>query len=1689
MADVEKQLEEARQSLLDMSMRNKLLNFKEHKRSTARVVDEVPGEVYRRLVVEGHTMYFKPGEGEDDDLEVLEREEAVETTEEGIWRCLLCTDEREQEEDGADADTASDQVDQETPDLSGDADIDVDELQDTEAEEDSAEEQVEPVSTPSAAVYTGEDAFVDHLETEHGSTLEEHDDSPGNLWQLPAAEEGDRESYRDKNLRTPHTEEDLQKRLYNVSKKAEALIQDAGYNALYLAVGFLEWTHPRRGDDSYRAPLILIPVSIERESARSAFKIKWTEDEVVGNQSLELKLQEYGFELPVFERPDEAEGIRRYLEAVEDAAEDFTDWRVEPDIHLGFFDFTKFVMYQDLDPDGWEEQRPDEHPVVRSLLDPESEVDLSIGVDEPRDPASLDPFDVHHVKDADPSQMSVVEEIRRGQSLVVEGPPGTGKSQTIVNVIAELLADDRSVLFVSEKLAALEVVKDRLDDVGLGDFCLELHSDTASRSEFLDELERLANLDSYDADVPTEVYRELDSRRRELDSYAEALGEPVGAVEKTPHDLIGMREEASREFELHGRELPRTPIEDVEELSKQEFEEIKRGLDALAGYLEEFHPVAASPWYGCQPGRVLPEERRELESRLEHAVDVYDRFAESLERMNDRYPVEPVDSIAQLQPASEAIDVLEQDAPVDVELVEDTNWDSRPEDVDEVIELVERIQELETGDLDRSKLEEVDRDPEELRHELAKLKGSLSRYLRPRWYGLKNDVDELYNDRAPSMDEALEDLESLVELEIKLDRLEEVDERGRELFGDLWKAADSDPDELRRFSEWIVPFRRHLIDGVIDSTKVVEYLEGEGCSHPHEPLLAEAESNAEDLLKELDDLISTLDADIDLVFGDTVEEADVDVVGNVLRGWRDGTTDLERWARYNEVREELLETPAASIVNLVDEGKLPPELLKPCFTGNLSEDLLDVALRERTELARFDGDVHERTREEFRKLDRETLELNRRRVMEELVESTPRLMEGASKSSGAGVLMHEFGKERRHKPIRVLLEDAGELVQQLKPCFMMSPLSVAKYLEPGELEFDVVVFDEASQVRPEDALGALLRAEQVVMLGDSKQLPPTGFFDQVVDQVDPDDPWSFSVQDVESVLDLCRAALPTRRLKWHYRSRHESLIEVSNKEFYDDDLLVYPSPLADSDELGLEHEYLPDTYYDRGGSSVNRGEAEAVAEAAVEHFRENPDESLGVGTFSQSQQQAVMEEVERLRKENPEVDDYFQRDRDEQFFVKNLERIQGDERDVIYISVGYGYDEDDGFSLNFGPLNQDGGWRRLNVLITRARKRCRVYSNFKSSAIDAENTDARGVESLKTFLEHAESGGEAEALETADDPESTFVECVAEFLESQGYKVDVEVGSADYRVDVGVRHPEDSERYVLAVLCDGPSYHGSDVARARDRQREAVLEDRGWSIERVWSTDWYRDRNRARQKLLEACERAVSEGGAVDSAKCAEEEVGTEVDVDVGLNGDDGGVVSVDELQSGENLSIMDLAEPYQKARDVPFVLLSERDTESAVEAVQQVVEQEAPVHRELLYRRLVERSDVDRVSESVKETVDKAVFVAEQRGKVESSYDFVYPDAMDEVPVRTRDGEEAEIDWVAPEEIAAAVLKVVDAEYGVEEDDLVRQVAGLLGFERTGRRIAMKVGDAVDRLLESGAIEEGEDGWLEISNAAKPES
>jgi hypothetical protein len=435
------------------------------------------------------------------------------------------------------------------------------------------------------------------------------------------------------------------------------------------------------------------------------------------------------------------------------------------------------------------------------------------------------------------------------------------------------------------------------------------------------------------------------------------------------------------------------------------------------------------------------------------------------------------------------------------------------------------------------------------------------------------------------------------------------------------------------------------------------------------------------------------------------------------------------------------------------------------------------------------------------------------------------------------LLKHEMQKQRRHLPLRELLARAGTAVQAVKPVFMMSPLSVAQYLEPGVLEFDMLLIDEASQVRPVEALGAAARCRQMVVVGDDKQMPPTQFFGRMLGDTGSED-GSLQMQagDVESILGLAIARnMPQRMLRWHYRSKHESLIAVSNREFYDNQLYVVPSPER-SGELGVRWRFVENGRFLKGR---NENEANVVADAIMRHARECPQWTLGVAAFSVTQRDAILESLAKLRRNNPDLDSFFDPNAADPFFVKNLENVQGDERDAIFVSVGYGPGEDGKVSLNFGPVSASGGERRLNVLMTRAKRVLQIFSSMHAEDIDLTRATGRGPAVFREYLRYAEKGGEFDAARGGRSSDR-FADVVARQLEERGYSVVKQVGLAGLYVDLAIIDPDNSSRYLMGIIVDGETWSSARSVRDRNRTTDGVLQSQGWLIHHLWSLDWFR---------------------------------------------------------------------------------------------------------------------------------------------------------------------------------------------------------------------------------------------------------
>jgi len=542
---------------------------------------------------------------------------------------------------------------------------------------------------------------------------------------------------------------------------------------------------------------------------------------------------------------------------------------------------------------------------------------------------------------------------------------------------------------------------------------------------------------------------------------------------------------------------------------------------------------------------------------------------------------------------------------------------------------------------------------------------------------------------------------------------------------------------------------------------------------------------------------------------------------------------------------------------------------------------------ERPHLLRVSGNSRSAMQKTFRDYDKALQKLQRERIAA-IIASNP-VPQGASGGRKAdytemALIRNETGKKTRHVPIRQLINRAGRALLQLKPCFMMGPMSAANYLQPGDIEFDLVVMDEASQVKPEDALGVIARGKQIVVVGDPKQLPPTSFFDRA--GIDDDDEDTAAVSQTDSILDASLPLFKMRRLRWHYRSQHESLIAYSNRHFYNSDLVVFPSPNAHAPEYGIKFSFV------KNGRFINQHnieEARVIAKAVALHAIHSPEESLGIVAMNSKQREQIERAIDEMCREDSQAEAAIDRLRtkSDALFVKNLENVQGDERDVIFISFTYGPGEADGkVYQRFGPINSDVGWRRLNVLFTRSKKRMHVFSSMRAEDVQVTETSKRGVQALRGFLHFAEKGNmDGLSQITGKAPDSDFEVAVITALESAGFRCEPQVGVAGFFIDIAVRDPGKQGRYLMGIECDGATYHSAKSARDRDRLRQDVLEGLGWRIRRIWSTDWFSNPEEVLEPIIRELhqlkttvpEHEYSEEQAIEQLVVEEHEVSTDV--------------------------------------------------------------------------------------------------------------------------------------------------------------------------------------------------------------------
>ena len=1415
-----------------------------------------------------------------------------------------------------------------------------------------------------------------------------------------------------------------------IDQKAREYVEETGVNVAYMAFGFIHWKENDSSGDVFRAPLLLVPVQLEQASAADPYFITSAEDDILVNPTFSYKIQtEYGIKLPAYNE----EGLTAYLEKARRLAAKL-QWTVSSECKIGIFSFLKINMYRDLKDNAAAILA---NPNVRMLLGEPADRETKFGIRESAAPVPDPLIELHSVVDADSSQIEAIEMAKSGKSFVLQGPPGTGKSQTITNIIAECLSDGKKVLFVSEKLAALNVVYEKLKQAGLSEFCLQLHSHKANKKEVIADICHTLHMGK--SAVSSRANSEIETKRkaeRQLDAYAIELHKQRPGINKSLYQL----------YESYAalQSMPDVPwtVPDLPSKGEAYIKETASLLEQYADYIPSIgYDYRKNPWYGYIYQDTSFSAKSQVKEDFSRAVHCLQELIPLQKEISQKYKILCASlenarlwktffrAAAKSQILTPMLLRREVFNRIKPSLQDLRTRAAKLLSAREALSAVfnEHLWQLNGGACYETLTRQFD--------------GTFSRVFNGQYRQLMAELRLCRRDgKKPSYREALEMTWRLADFQQQSLAYARAEAPVKGFLGAAYRGIDTDWKYVwEQLSAAETVFSGGISFGALAGGSYADFLF-------LQPALAKYAQNLEMILascgrESQERLAEYFDSRILDIFS-----APCPLVWERLHGCLGSMEQLDNWCHFRGLLFRLTEKQAVPYITAAIAQNVEPKQFPGAFRKQFYYQWMDSVWSGTPVLSAFHRISQDQAVRVFAEKDLEQFEINKARIRADLSARRPSL-DLIAPGSALAVLLREGEKKRRLKSIRSLLAETGELVQRIKPCFLMSPLSVSTFLAPDSVSFDVAVFDEASQIFPQDAIGAIYRARQLIVVGDSRQMPPTNFFQASAETENPEEE-SEDAADFESILDLCSASMPQLRLRWHYRSRCEQLITFSNKNFYDGSLITFPSPRADAPGTGVDY-YHAEGIFDRR-THTNRKEAEFIVELIYRNIRQHPDRSLGVVAFSAAQQDLIRQLLAKRRKTAPEQEFFFRRSAEEPFFIKNLETVQGDERDTIIFSVAYGIDSQGRLLHHFGPLNRAGGERRLNVAVTRAKYNIQVVSSMHDTDIDLNRTSAEGVRLLREYLDFAENGRipmeRAEKVNPFDQSDSDFEMEVCGFLRSRGYSVDTRVGCSDFQIDLALKLPGSSD-YALAVECDGAAYHSSGNARDRDRLRQEILERMGWKFYRIWSTDWFRNKAVEQSRLLEAAADALETSSAAEEKPEAEdppEEIFEE---------------------AAEEKPFEFSA--YQTA-DLQEVCRRHPGNFKAI--VKDILEVEAPLSEELLLKRMVRYFGREKITSVVQRTYEQQMEGCGQYGILRRN-GFLYLEPGKEISFRARGPLEREIRQIAPEELAAGMLEILRQNVTAERTGLYRLLAAQCGVTRLGRSVNEAMDAALGMLERSDSV------------------
>jgi len=1347
--------------------------------------------------------------------------------------------------------------------------------------------------------------------------------------------------FKNHRIRTFLDEVTLGKQIQTLYRTAKTSMEENGANTMYLALGFLKWYETNISEKPRYAPLVLLPIDIIRKSAQRGYVFRLRDEEPQFNVTLlEMLRRDFGIAatgLDPLPYDEKGVDVKRIFHVVRQLIMNQPRWDVEELAFIGVFSFTQFIMWNDIRHRGDDLRR---NKIVSSLMSGQMNwtADAIFPLPDELDD-SISPVDMAVPISADSSQLAAIYTAGKAQSFVLHGPPGTGKSQTITNIIANALYQGKSVLFVAEKMAALEVVEKRLEAIGIGDFCLELHSNKARKKDVLEQLEKALNIGKIKS--PDSFYDEAN----EIFELRKELNEVVRELHKPRHFGFSLYDAISKVSQhCNAPDCFNFPLDWVNELTAQKFSrciDLCRLLAVAAKDCNSVHNHVLKEYTNKQYSHGI---KSEFEANLRNYKNLVAEFKVTSEKI-----------YAELKIHNPKL-----------------NEQQYLEKINSICAAVKRRNEVKTG-LSSSFAEgllSISAETVYLQWEQAETS----------WFIPKR----------------------LVQSKVaKLIKLYSSDKKS------------FDKTQIPKLLKDVIEFQKN--DSLIAEN--VDF-----------PLISDIVGN----MSKLEEVMST---NFILPLGVWRHEVNgfLEITEKVDR-WLANAGSLRDYSAYLQVKSEATDEGMGFVCDALENGLLTESELESAFIKGASKLCIYFVVDNTLYLSQFRGNLFAHKIEKFKELCNQYQLLTRQELASRLSAQIPALSAGVSSSSEVGILQRAIKSGGRMMPVRKLFENIPTLLRKLCPCILMSPISVAQYLDPKYPPFDLVIFDEASQMPTNEAVGAIARGKELIVVGDPKQLPPTSFFSSNnIDEA------NYDKEDLESVLDDCLAiSMPQEHLLWHYRSRHESLIAFSNQMYYDNKLYTFPSP----NDMVSQVRLVPiDGFYDKGKTKQNRAEAEAIVKEIIRRLSDPilQKRSIGVVTFNSTQQNLIIDMLEEEFAKNPEIDE-LANNAEEPVFVKNLKNVQGDERDVIFFSIGYGPDSQGRVTLNFGPLNREGGWRRLNVAVSRARYEMLVYSVLKPEQIDLNRTRAEGLAGLKAFLEFAARGSiELISATNTKGETDSHVSAIADGIRSLGFDVKVGIGVSGYQVDIGVVHPKNPDEYILGVLCDGKNYFKGGTALDRNQTQESVLRHLGWRTTRAWALDWLESPEKELERIKADIEDALKQYKlpVVDEAPKVKNVFEIEQTF-VELN----------------QYSVVEIPPANFHGENVETFLGSSSSSYIRSQ-IETILNAEAPISSDVLCKRILDSWGIARRGNRINERFDR---IFTNMGLPKTVYgDAIFywnydadPKSYDEFRVPSEDAKtRRNIEHIAPEEMASAIKHIIGLQIGLGAEDLCREISKIFGFAR----------------------------------------